>query len=218
MSPACYRAVVFDFDGVIVQSNSLKKEAFFSIFPPEARRVVNLVLAEHREKSRYEIISLVLAALDSRPEGPAVDSAEVRRYARAYNRLVEEGALKCPLVPGALEALQRLREMSPLFINSATPQEPLRRIVQGRGLSRFFQGVYGAPASKEDNLKAIVAGLGAAGQEVLVVGDGLSDLRSARSLGCDFIGVDNEFGTLRGRAELRPDLVGLAEEIASRSL
>lgn len=209
------RAVVFDFDGVIVQSNALKRKAFFDIFPAGAAAAVESVLAAHREKSRFAIIALALAAW--RPGEHAPDdlgSPAVAALAEDYNRIVEQGAIACPLVLGAGETLARLDGRLPLYLNSATPQPSLRRIVAARGLNAHFRDVLGAPASKEDNLAAILADLGLKdGAGIVVVGDGRADLRAAQGFGCRFIGIDNEFGALRGLAPLRPDLTGLADEI-----
>lgn len=215
MAPARCQAVVFDFDGVIVQSNALKRRAFYDIFPVEAAGAVDAVLAAHREKSRFAIIALILAAWRPGEHAPeAVDAPAVAGLAADYNRIVEQGAVDCPLIPGAGETLASLAGRLPLYIASATPQEPLRRIVAARGLAGRFRRVLGAPASKQDNLAAVVAEVGPADSAaVVMVGDGRSDLRAAQALGCSFIGIDNEFGTLRGLAPLRPDLIGLAAEI-----
>lgn len=209
-------AVVFDFDGTLVQSNSLKREAFFDIFPAADRDLVTRVLEEHREKTRQEIVRRVLELKAGGAGGSGPDPAEIGRYCGDYNRLVEAGAVTCPTVPGAVETLDRLQGLVPLFINSATPAGPLVRIIAARGWAGYFRAVYGAPGVKADHLLTIARDLVLDPAAMVVVGDGESDLKSARKVGCRFIGVDNEFGTLRGQVPVRPDLRGLENELSGQ--
>ena len=59
-------------------------------------------------------------------------------------------------MPGATETLDELSDKGLLlFINSATPVEPLRRILQLRNWTHFFREVYGVEASKAENLEEI---------------------------------------------------------------
>jgi len=60
-------------------------------------------------------------------------------------------------------------------------------------LSPFFRRIYGAPESKSINLTTIFLLERVSAREVLVVGDGYSDLESAREHGCEFVGVRNTF-------------------------
>jgi phosphoglycolate phosphatase len=208
------RVVVFDFDGVIVQSNHLKRQAYFEVFSPEAGPLVESVLLRHREKTRHQIIERVLEGLPATGSLSAAELAsEVERYAGLYNDIVETGATQCPEMPGASRALEELHKHLPLYINSATPQEPLRRIVAARGLAGFFRRVLGVPASKIDNLGKVLDMEGVSGRAALVVGDGRSDWEAARRFGCRFVGVQNEFNNLDNLAPLRADLAGLAPQV-----
>ena len=88
-----------------------------------------------------------------------------------------------------------------MFVNSGTYQEPLRRIVIARAWDRYFQGVFGSPASKVENLERIVASQSARPEEVALVGDSPIDEEAAISFGCRFIAFrfteSNEFGVTR---------------------
>ena len=66
-----------------------------------------------------------------------------------------------------------------IFLNTATPVEEVQGILENRGLASLFDGVYGSPASKLENLQAIADRLGLQPDEILFVGDGEDDRAAA---------------------------------------
>lgn len=209
------RTIVFDFDGVLVDSNALKYEAFFHLFPGTApvRRAIRGVLERGREQTRHAILEAILGAL---PDGPAAGPSDTRRrveeYAERYNEIVEAGVARCPEVPGARDAVEHLcREGRALYVNSTTPGEPLRRLLRARDLSPFFTGVYGGEQGKESALREVLRREEAAARDVLVVGDGETDREAAARVGCLFVGVRNAFNrwSEREASHTMSDLRGL---------
>jgi phosphoglycolate phosphatase-like HAD superfamily hydrolase len=93
-------------------------------------------------------------------------------------------------VPGASGILAWLTsEGIPLYLNSRTPTEALNRLVTLRHLTHYFSGIYGAPASKLENLRHIQELTQAQPDEILFVGDSEDDRKAAAELGCHFAGV-----------------------------
>ena len=181
------KVIVFDFDGVIVDSNQMKYDAFFQIFPPDEKikKTIKRTLDNHREKSRFYIIKKILTELKK--------EKKIDVYAKKYNDIVEVGAINCDEIKGARESLKLLSKKFPLFINSATPLDFLKRIIQKRSLVAFFKDIYGAPSSKTENLAEILKREKTSGKEAVVIGDGQSDLELAQRFGCRFIGIRNLF-------------------------
>jgi len=217
------RCVVFDFDGVLVDSNAVKRQAYFDIFSSlgsQAVPAVAEVLDGDVDGDRFQLIRQILTRLraDEVLVSAGALDALVTAYAERYNDICEEHAATCPEVRGASAAIARLAESHPLYICSATPEAPLRRIVERRGWSRFFRGVLGRPRSKAENLRVIMEREGVEGPDVMVVGDGRRDLDAARLAGARFVGIRNAFndfepGTLLLLDDLRglPDLIGSTE-------
>jgi phosphoglycolate phosphatase-like HAD superfamily hydrolase len=199
------RVVVCDFDGVVVDSNRLKHEAFVRLFPAEMRPVVDGVLAEAREQSRIEIIGRILTGARGR-----ADPETVASLAEDYDREVTASIRAIGVRPGVRETLADLTQRYQVYLNSTTPEASLRRTVTALGLAGFFRDVRGGPASKLDNLSSIMVTAQAAGADVVVVGDGESDLASARARGCVFVGIPNEFnGWVTADFPLIADLTAL---------
>lgn len=175
------RVIIFDFDGVIVDSNRLKREAWFKLFP-ERKKIP--------QGTRFEALRAIFTEL-----GKPNDEIEalVTEYAERYNRMVQKGIAEIGLIPEAKEVLGDLASRYALYLNSATPSDALRETVENLGLGRFFKRVFGAPPSKISNLKNIIEIEGVKEREVVFVGDGESDYEAARACGISFVGIKNDF-------------------------
>ena len=213
------KVIVFDFDGTIVDSNGLKYEAFFSLFSSDKRYegIVRRVLEDFREETRLAIIKRILLRYREEFSFQFEDmDIEVASYAKRYNDIVEEGAAACPEIPGARRSLELLSGQYPLYVNSVTPVGPLRQIISKRSLDPFFKDVCGAPGTKVENLKDILSREGVRGREALVVGDGQTDLESAKHFDAAFIGIRNNFNrSLRWKGGWLDDLRALPDVVVS---
>ncbi|MFQ5416354.1 MAG: HAD family hydrolase [Myxococcota bacterium] len=214
------RCVVFDFDGTLVDSNAIKRQTFFDVAAEHdpLGETVRVVLDDIRPGDRYAIAREIAQRLCARGMLDASDGFETwaHRLADDYTRRCEEAVSKCPEIPGALPCLEWLGARGiDCFVNSATPEEPLRVTVRRRSLDRHFRGILGGPTDKFANLARILEEVGTEPRELLMVGDGEDDRRAADDVGCHFAGVVPPGG---GRFEQEPahpieDLSGLPELI-----
>ncbi len=186
------RVVVLDFDGTLIDSNQLKYNAYFTIMPDMDSGLIEEVLGSMFEASRYDIIAEILrrGQKEYMGKGGEMLQAKVNELAREYNNIVLEGACTCSEIPGAIDILNFLHSKNiPAYVSSTTPEVFLREIVDGRGWNHFFAGVFGFPATKEETLLSIMKDHGAGPEEVLVVGDGESDRKSAEAFNTRFVPV-----------------------------
>jgi len=211
------RCAVFDFDGTLVDSNPVKIGSFYEAarpLDPEGRLVAE-ALARPDRGDRAEITAWLAERLAAQGRiGDAEVAATADALCRRYTRLCEEGIAACAEIPGAEAALRALSERGiPLFVNSGTPTEPLRRAVSGRGLAGRFRAVWGAPGTKVENLERCAAAAGAGPDEVLFVGDGEDDRAAAGRVGCHFVGISRpgSSGFAAPPERCLPDLTGLPE-------
>jgi HAD superfamily hydrolase (TIGR01549 family) len=179
------RAVVFDFDGVILESIDVKTRAFVALFDrwPQHEDAIRRLHLENTGVSRYEKFVRIHRDI----LGVPLDDEEKERLGREFGRLIREEMLSCEFVTGARELLERLAASYMLFVASGTPEEEMREIVSARGLDRYFEGVYGSPASKAEILRRILGEHQLAAGEVVFVGDALSDYEGARAVDVLFV-------------------------------
>jgi len=188
-------AVIFDFDGTLVDSGPPKYRAFFDVFPAgEAHgRVVADVLRADPDGSRHDVIPR-MAGLMRRAGLPLDDDRSDEARITAYGAAVLEAVASCPALPRAGELLRRARQAGAVYISSNTPEPALRELVGRRGWLPLVDAVYGYPRRKGDTVRQIVADCGGRGDHVLLVGDGVSDEAAARDNGCVFVAVDVRSG------------------------
>jgi phosphoglycolate phosphatase-like HAD superfamily hydrolase len=181
-------AVVFDCDGVILESAGLKSEAFRRIgglFGPEIQVRLYEHHLRHTGVSRYE----KFAWLYCTEFGREITIEESRRLGEIFAGYCLEAVLAAPFVPGFEEALAWFQSRGvALFVASGTPQEELETVLRARGLARRFQGILGTPPAKSRLLAGIIAENGFDPGRVLMVGDGETDLQAAQENGTLFFG------------------------------
>ena len=178
-------AIVFDFDGVILESAVGKGDAFQELFS-EHHEHLKAIREHHLQNlgvSRYQKFDWIYRNLFGRE----LPDAERQELGEKYSELVFPRTVGSPFVPGALVLLERLVGRLPLFIASATPQTELEAVVRQRGLNRFFAEVHGSPPAKGTILVEIVEAGGFEAKRVLMIGDGVSDLEAANHAGCLFL-------------------------------
>ena len=187
------KIIVFDFDGTLVDSNRLKHDAFFEVFPADEHhaRTVQRVLSELNEQSRFVILEVTLQRLGLK-KGAGL-GRKVKELADRYNEIVISGAKNCPEMPAAETVLKSLSRRYRLYLSSMTPDKELKEIVRFRNWSGYFEDIYGYPHQKSATIQQIMERENARPGQVVVVGDGNSDRQSADANACCFVQVTPDF-------------------------
>ncbi len=185
------KAIIFDFDGVILESAVIKTEAFGEVVKDYPKEQAEAFVSYHMShmgisrhvKFRY-FIEEILREKNSEEKEKAL--------ADAFERIVYERVMECPFVPGARVFLERNYQKYALFIASGTPDEEMHRIVEGRLLTKYFKEIYGSPLKKSEIIDKILKKYGYSKNEVLFVGDANTDLSAANEAGLEFVGRSTE--------------------------
>lgn len=190
-------AVIFDFDGVLVESVDVKTQAFAKMFesygPEVLRKVIDFHLA-HGGMTRYDKFRYYYGELLQEP----LSEDKLGELSDRFSQLVVDEVIAAPYVKGAEEFLERFCHILDLFVVSATPEEEIRHIVERRGMRHYFREVYGAPPTKLALTQDVLDRNGYEPAKVLFVGDALSDYEAAANSGCAFVGrvvpdIGNQF-------------------------
>ena len=182
-----YAAIVFDFDGVLVESVDIKTEAFAALYKGYGSDVVNKVVAFHLNHlgvSRYEKFRYYHKEL----LGRELTEPKEAELDKSFSAWVEDAVVQAASVIGADELLEAIYESLPLFIASGTPDNEIKRIVDKRKINHYFISVHGAPLKKGPIIKGIIREHGFDPQRVLMVGDAPSDYEGAIEAGVCFVG------------------------------
>lgn len=180
-----YRTLVFDCDGVVLDSNRVKTEAFRHAAAPYGEAAAEALVTWHVANggiSRYRKFEHFLSQIASPgASGPDLDTL-LARYAAA----VRDGLARCAVAPG-LEDLRARTAHARWLIVSGGDQTELRDVFVRRGLAPLFDGgVFGSPDSKDDILAREIAA-GTIARPALFLGDSTYDHRAASAAGLDFV-------------------------------
>ncbi len=188
------KAIVFDFDGVILESAQIKTETFADVVKDYPKPQADAFVAYHMThmgisrhvKFRYFIEEILKQSYSQETEQELADKfSEI-----AFSRIME-----CPFVPGAKEFLERNYKTYELYVASGTPEEELRQIVEGRKLFPYFKQIYGTPMKKEEIVEEICRTYGYQKEQMVFVGDASTDRNAARNTGLRFIGRNTKDNT-----------------------
>ncbi len=186
-----YKTIVFDCDGVILDSNIVKTEAYF-------RTAKNLgasdkqaqALVDYHVKlggiSRYHKFDWYLREVLKQ----TVTDKAIQVFLDEFSRELEVGLMNCSIADG----LQELRDATAdakWMILSGGDQQEIRDLFAKRDLAKHFDGgLFGSPDNK-DTVLAREKANGHIKQPALFVGDSKYDFEASTNAGLDFIFVSD---------------------------
>jgi len=180
------RVIIFDFDGVIAESNNVKTEAFVKLFadyPEEVRGAVKRFHLENGGMSRFEKFRYIYANFLKE----ALSEKKFNELCIGFNRLVLDGVVNSPMADGVEEFLLRNRDKYDMYIVSGTPQDEIKTIVERRMLDKYFSGVYGSPETKKRLIQLILRENNYNPEEAVYLGDSINDYEGAEAAGVEFV-------------------------------
>lgn len=183
------KCLVFDCDGVILDSVPVKTKAFGRLAEPygaEARDRFVMYHAMHGGVSRY----LKFAWFFREILGREISEDESSAWGRKFEEYALDEVRKCPLVPGALETLRRWKGVLPMYVCSGAPGSEVENILRERQLDAYFTGIFGTPPAKAKLLAEIISNQAMLlPEETLMVGDATTDRDAAEENECLFYGI-----------------------------
>lgn len=180
--------LIFDCDGVVLDSNRLKSEAFRTAAQPYGAAAAQALVAYHVANggvSRYVKFAHFLDHIvpEHAPEttGPGLEA-----LLSAYAGAVRAGLRSCAVADG-LGALRAATPRARWMIVSGGDQSELREIFATRNLAGYFDaGIFGSPDTKHEILARELAS-GTIRRPALFLGDSRLDHEAAAHAGIEFL-------------------------------
>ena len=180
-----YKTWIFDCDGVLLDSNHIKTEAFYEVALLYGKNAANTFVKHHKKntgKSRFEKFQY----LHKNILGKKYFRADMKSDLEKFSECVSEKLETCSETDGMRLFLDKVSKLTKCYIVSGGFQEELITICKKKNLFPFFDGIYGSPDTKEIILKKII-GNGKIIQPVIFIGDSLYDYLVSKKFGFDFI-------------------------------
>lgn len=184
MNLAKYQTLVFDCDGVVLNSNKVKTEAFFKAALPYGEAAAQQLVDYHVARggiSRYKKFEWFIENVVAGQTGPNLE-----QLLAAYATEVRHGLLTCDIAEGLAELKVKTPQANWLIVSGGDQQE-LREVFAARDIVKYFDGgIFGSPDSKDTILAREIA-IGNIEKKALFLGDSKYDWMVSKSFYLDFL-------------------------------
>ena len=192
-----YKNIIFDFDGVLAETNPIRIEGFRVLFSDYDQDQIDEIICFVKKNggmSRYKKIRHFFEKILQKP----ISDETVQTLADEYSVLVKQKVIDAQVVEGSLEFLNAYCDQHNFAIVSGSDQRELREVCQKRGIEHFFDEILGSPVNKEENTKNLLKKRQWRPADCVFVGDAVGDLNVARATNMDFVGMNSDMTQWHG--------------------
>lgn len=180
-----YQTVVFDCDGVVLNSNKIKTQAFYEAVKHFSHESAQALVDYHVANggiSRYAKFEYFITQILKKDFDVVINQDLLERFAQA----VKGGLMDCDVAEG-LEGLRESTIHANWLIVTGGDQVELREVFAARKLDHYFNGgIFGSPDTKD-----IILAREQENQNIqspaLFIGDSKYDYQAAQTAGLDFV-------------------------------
>jgi len=181
----------FDCDGVILDSNQIKTEAFRFTLKNYPIEKVNEFINFHQINggvSRFEKIEYFFKKINPIKNANKLISKSLN----LYSEIVRKKLLECELIDGVKDFLDLLLAQSAqCFVITGGDQKEVEYIFSKRDLSKYFIQILGSPNTKFYNMNSLKKSMSIPNNSIYF-GDSKLDFEIANEFGIDFIFVSGK--------------------------
>lgn len=184
--------VVFDCDGVLLDTMAAKIEAFRTWVPEKhlglQQTFMDAVMHGFGKSRRYHIEHFYSTILGETPDSVFLD-AEVDRFTGICEPMCASAAWRAgsqEFVEACIAAGVRR------YVLSGTPQQPLEAMLESTGASDLFDVIIGSPPAKPESMERILAETATPAHRTVFIGDANADQLAALHVGAHFVYFPSE--------------------------
>ena len=185
------KTILWDFDGVILDSMTIRTEGFRQIFNGFDKNLVEKLVAFHLENgglSRYVKIRYFFENILNE----SIEDAMVLKYAEDFSLIMRKALTdKNGLIKQAINFIRQKKDQYNFHIVSGSDQEELRYLCGALGISNLFISIFGSPTPKSVLVENILKEHQYSKNEVCLIGDSKNDYEAARINDIAFYAFNN---------------------------
>lgn len=181
-----YKNIIFDCDGVILNSNHIKTQAFYKsalLYGEKAAGALKEYHVLHGGISRHEKFSYFLNSIVQSKDNIDIKKNELLQQ---FSKEVKSGLLHCEMTQ-SLPVFRKMSAKAKWFVVSGGDQSELREVFHKRKIDKFFDGgIYGSPKNKHEIMLQLYDNFSLCGP-TLFIGDSRYDYLTANEFECEFV-------------------------------
>mgnify|MGYP001040995987 CR=1 FL=1 len=184
--------IIWDFDGVIVESNAIREKGFREVLEGFSKEEVEVLLEFHRRNgglSRYVKFRHFFEVIRSENQ---VNDERVNGYAEKFSIIMRKLMTnKEILIDETVNFIRQSAKKYNFHIASGSDQQELRFLCQELGIKDYFKSIHGSPKPKNDIVREIIEENSYSNLTTLLIGDAINDYEAARLNGISFMAYNS---------------------------
>ncbi|SDT31811.1 Phosphoglycolate phosphatase, HAD superfamily [Maribacter dokdonensis] len=183
--------ILWDFDGVILDSMQVRDYGFRKIFEEHSHEQVEKLIIYHRTNggwSRYVKIRYFYEKI----LGQNISEKEVLVLANKFSDIMREELIKSEhLIADSLKFIENNHMNFNFHIVSGSDENELRFLCEKLKIDSFFISINGSPIAKNKLVFTVLKDFGYKKHETILIGDSINDYEAAEINAIEFYGYNN---------------------------
>jgi len=184
--------IIFDFDGVIIDSMHIRSFGFQEIFKTFDKNDVDKLVLYHNENaglSRFVKIKYFFNEMLKKD----ISDDDINIFAIEYSKIMRSRLIgKDIIIDEAIRFIKEQHNIYNLHIASGSEQEELRYLNKTLEIDKYFKSIYGSPTSKIKLVENIIKENNYNKYETILIGDAINDYEAAKQNDIIFLGYNNK--------------------------
>lgn len=187
-----YKILLWDFDGVIIDSMPIRTRGFEQVLCNFPSDQVQQLITFHQQNgglSRYIKFKYFFEKI----RNESVSEEMISEYANRFSLIMRDVLTnKELLIQDTIDFIRLNSSKFAMHIVSGSDEVELKFLCQKLDIQQFFISVHGSPAPKDQLIQNLLDSFKYDRSETAFIGDSLNDLSAASIAKIDFIGYNNE--------------------------
>lgn len=186
-----YKTILWDFDGVIMDSMPVRDKGFEIVLKSYPKEQVSILMDYHRENgglSRYKKFRYFFEEIRK----VSITDEEINILAKDFSTVMLQNLLdKNLLIEDSLRFIKENYLKYNMHIVSGSDGDELRYICETLGLSEYFISIHGSPTPKNKLVAELLQDRKYQKKETCLIGDSINDLEASSINQISFFGYNN---------------------------
>ncbi len=184
--------IIFDFDGVILDSMPIREFGFRQIFKDFPKDRVEKLIEFHRKNGGWSRFIKIRYFFEN-IMNIEISEKEVLEYGSIFSDIMKkELANSKYLIPETIEFIEKSYQKYNLHIASGSEERELQYLCKNLEIEKYFISINGSPTPKEEIVKTILDKYKYSKEETILIGDSINDYQASQKNAIKFYGFNNQ--------------------------
>jgi len=187
-----YKVILWDFDGVIMDSMPVRSTGFAAVLKNYPVDQVRQLMGFHNQNgglSRYVKFRYFFEII----RGESITEEEVQELSNSFSEIMLNSLVnKELLIQDSIAFIEANSDKYEMHIVSGSDGIELNKICDALDLSKYFKSINGSPTPKNKLVESLIINNNYDKIDIVLIGDSINDLDAANTNGISFVGYNNQ--------------------------